>query len=698
MDSVGCSKRKMIITTNTIWTAGQAINLTEVVQIAHGATLTVEPGAIINGNGYGIEALGRLVANGTSTQGITFNDVDVGFGNSSSAAPGYIAISHAQMNGGSFLYANSKYGAFTLTDNIISGLNGYIYAWYPTADSFIERNIFHNSGGISAGVIFGNDIFIRNNVFVEQTTPFAVENWAAYGTRTVVEFNSFLSTDRVALALGSGYDNAAIEAGSNFFNTSDPTMINAMVRDRNDSLNYASYINVDNPLSSPHQSTPVYDGPRLVSGIKAQVIAEDTGWSFQIPAAVFSDVDGSFTYKVTYDGQSLPDWLTFDASTRTLSGTPPRDWNGFLTFKVTAAEGPFATSTFFNLDVMPVNDAPVLAQAIQDRAVSQNQMARFSIPWDTFTDPDYDDLTFTAKLAGGSALPGWLSFDAVYKTFSGTPPANFEGALDIVVTASDGTLSTSDTFRLTVGPSSRPPENQPPTEVVLTNATIKENSAAGTVVGWFSAFDPDAGDAFTYTLTDNAGGRFALTGDGKGLAVANGFLLDYELGTSYTIGVVATDSGGLSVSRTIAVSVENVIDEVIVGTAGKDGIVGGSGADRLIGGRGQDTLTGGGGKDVFVFGKGHTTASRKTADYITDFSGKRGDRIDISAIDADVRKSGNQKFAFIGTSEFSKPGQVRYEKTKKETYVLLNTDNDKAAEGVIKLKGGMDLHKNWFFL
>ena len=58
----------------------------------------------------------------------------------------------------------------------------------------------------------------------------------------------------------------------------------------------------------------------------------------------------------------------------------------------------------------------------------------------------------------------------------------------------------------------------------------------------------------------------------------------------------------------------------------------------------------------------------------------------------------DQKFAFIGKEAFTKAGQVRYEKTKKETFVYLNTDNDKAAEAVIKLKGAIDLSKGWFVL
>ena len=62
-------------------------------------------------------------------------------------------------------------------------------------------------------------------------------------------------------------------------------------------------------------------------------------------------------------------------------------------------------------------------------------------------------------------------------------------------------------------------------------------------------------------------------------------------------------------------------------------------------------------------------------------------------MDANTKKSGDQNFSFIGTKAFTKAGQVRYEKARNDTYVYLNTDNDKAAEAVIKLKGVIDLQK-----
>jgi len=42
----------------------------------------------------------------------------------------------------------------------------------------------------------------------------------------------------------------------------------------------------------------------------------------------------------------------------------------------------------------------------------------------------------TATLADGSALPDWLTFNPATRTFEGTPPLNFYGAIEIKVTAS----------------------------------------------------------------------------------------------------------------------------------------------------------------------------------------------------------------------------------------------------------------------
>jgi Ca2+-binding RTX toxin-like protein len=138
--------------------------------------------------------------------------------------------------------------------------------------------------------------------------------------------------------------------------------------------------------------------------------------------------------------------------------------------------------------------------------------------------------------------------------------------------------------------------------------------------------------------------------------------------------------------------------DILLGGAGSDQILGRDGNDVITGGRGADVFTGGRGRDRFVFDDFDTGATPRTADYIPDFRGSLGDRIDLKLIDANVKASGDQAFSFIGTKEFTAAGQVRYEKIGAFTLVLFNTDADLTPEGGIWLKGAMNLSKGWFIL
>ena len=51
-----------------------------------------------------------------------------------------------------------------------------------------------------------------------------------------------------------------------------------------------------------------------------------------------------------------------------------------------------------------------------------------------------------------------------------------------------------------------------PTSIALSKTSVAEFRAKGTVVGALSTSDPDGGPD-TYTLLNNAGGRFAISGD-----------------------------------------------------------------------------------------------------------------------------------------------------------------------------------------
>jgi hypothetical protein len=253
-----------IIDTNTVWTVEDSpYILTTDVQLAYGATLTIEPNVVISGNGLSIKVWGILDADGNAESRVVFNNVFIrgGIGNSSTT-PHRISVKFSEISGGSIYgqHGNPSYGRLVLQDSILRNNVSYSELWYPTSDCYIERNIFNETcGGINAGVNNGVKVYIRNNVFYQQSTDYAVENWASYGTsEMIVRYNSFLSNDRIALRLPSGYTNARMTASENYWNTTNTSIIDSMIYDKKDDLGCAGYIVYVPILTEPDPNTPVF--------------------------------------------------------------------------------------------------------------------------------------------------------------------------------------------------------------------------------------------------------------------------------------------------------------------------------------------------------------------------------------------------------------------------------------------------------
>ncbi len=107
--------------------------------------------------------------------------------------------------------------------------------------------------------------------------------------------------------------------------------------------------------------------------------------------------------------------------------------------------------------------------------------------------------------------------------------------------------------------------NAAPTDIGLSHAAVDENSPDGTLVGTLSTTDPNFEDIHTYTLLDDAGGRFAI--DGSNLVVADSILLDFEQNTSETVTVRSTDAGGLSVDKMLTIGINDVQSRARAGRA-----------------------------------------------------------------------------------------------------------------------------------
>ncbi|WP_210485072.1 family 16 glycosylhydrolase [Microvirga antarctica] len=128
------------------------------------------------------------------------------------------------------------------------------------------------------------------------------------------------------------------------------------------------------------------------------------------------------------------------------------------------------------------------------------------------------------------------------------------------------------------------------------------------------------------------------------------------------------------------------------GAAGNDRLIGGNGADKLIGGRGADSF-------VYTSLKDSTVA-KTGRDSIWDFSAKQGDKVDLSALDANTGRDGNQAFSFIGKSAFhQKAGELRYDKISAQNSIVYGDVNgDGVADFAIHVKGSLAIAKGYFIL
>jgi VCBS repeat-containing protein len=259
--------------------------------------------------------------------------------------------------------------------------------------------------------------------------------------------------------------------------------------------------------------------------------------------------------------------LTFELNAN-FNGNASFNWNGFdgTTYAANPAQ--------VNLTVNPVNDAPVVQNAIPDQTFNEDTPVSFTIPANTFSDVDNPTLNYTATLADDNALPGWLSLTG--GTFSGTPSNEDVGSITIQITAKDSAgASASTSFRLAIANTNDAPtavddggtgftadeDNPVTTANVLSNdgdvdigdvvriVSIDTTGTIGLVInnndgtftynpnGKFEALNvgQSATDSFTYTISDEDGGTstakvtVTINGVNEGLIFSNN-ILSFTLG------------------------------------------------------------------------------------------------------------------------------------------------------------------------
>jgi VCBS repeat-containing protein len=232
----------------------------------------------------------------------------------------------------------------------------------------------------------------------------------------------------------------------------------------------------------------------------------------------------------------------------------------------------------FSLAITDVNEAPALAGI----SVNGTEDTTLSFAVTDFTSAYSDPESTALASITIKSLPTsgtlYLSTTAVsvndviavadLVNLKYVPAANANGTKTFTVTAFDGVLS-SNTATVSINLS---PTNDAPTDISLSNSSIAENSAVGTVVGALSTTDVDAGDTFTYTLVSGTGDTdnsfFTIVGNSLKLAVVP----DFEVKYSYSVRISSTDAAGLTYEKAFTLTITDVNEAPAI-TSGNSGTV-----------------------------------------------------------------------------------------------------------------------------
>ena len=284
---------------------------------------------------------------------------------------------------------------------------------------------------------------------------------------------------------------------------------------------------------------PMNRPPAIVSDPVENAL-EDARYAYDVEA---EDPDQGDV--LTYSLVLHPDGMAIDSATGLVQWDPVQTDVGEnrVTVIVTDSEGATDEQSFVVL-VENVNDAPVIAP-IDDRSMIEGGTLLVPV---SATDDDGDAIVLST-----TGLPDFGSFTDYgdgSAQLSFQPGTSHDGQYTIVINATDGKLSGTETFVLTVANQNRPPEITSTPEY---NATENEPYVY-TVV----AEDPD-NDSLALTLENGPAGMTLDAGTSE-----LRWTPDNDDVGPHSVTVRATDPGGLFDEQTFTLTVLNVNDPPVI--------------------------------------------------------------------------------------------------------------------------------------
>lgn len=358
------------------------------VSSSGGLTLQGAVASSTNGSDIALSADGKslLVAGGGVSRYTTLQDMNLG-----------VALAFA--------------GGLTLRDSNYDALaNGE--GNYKGASITVTASVSDGSYGFADG----GSLSLSNGVISQNGTAIATLSTRA-GVLTVT-FTADATTAVANQVLHQlTYTNASAAAGS---------LVQLSVTSADAELSSNTVLLTLRTNTLPQVNTDASTGYALTKA------TSETVYSYTLLADLFKDADGD---KLTWSVSGLPEGLTFNASTRTISGSTTQVGTFSVTVTATDASGASASLVLaLHVDQI-VNRTPQVDSDTSTTLAPATENTAYSTTLNSalFSDADSvygDTLTWAVK-----GLPDGLTFDASTLTLSGTP-ANL-GSYTITVTATD---------------------------------------------------------------------------------------------------------------------------------------------------------------------------------------------------------------------------------------------------------------------
>ena len=229
-----------------------------------------------------------------------------------------------------------------------------------------------------------------------------------------------------------------------------------------------------------------------------------------------------------------------------------------ITVQVTEDDSSQTSTQTFTINLNNLDDTDPTQPTLDNLTIDENAANDTVVGTLSSSDPDNIGTAFTFAITDDAGGRFKIVNDEVQVANSNL--LDYEDTtshtITVRVTEDDSSQTSTQTFTINLNNL----DDTDPTQPTLDNLTVDENAANDTVVGTLSSSDPDGiGAAFTFAITDDAGGRFKIVNDE--VQVANSNLLDYESTTSHTITVrVTEDDSSQTSTQTFTISLNNLDD------------------------------------------------------------------------------------------------------------------------------------------